>query len=276
MQQQIIIKHRHKTIISKQQNLYIINDMILGGYTGSGGGNGLSTPSQDASQLQHHSTVWCNFRGINPIRHPHTSIMHSQQPSHLGKPLALILMEDLHNLFDPDSLATLLLFLFIDSNEFNHSRLYTILRNISYHAPTREWIINALISIIRNADRPCCAAMTLERQNIQPKWLKLKVDAAFGFKSNTFILDGEENGGIGSIKINPQAAQQVVKNCLNLLFVLAKQFPRSFIPVFTEKKVGNTFCYVIQLKLLYNYLSFIIYLLLCCVLFYLIGKKSCF
>lgn len=177
--------------------------------------------------------------------------MHSQQPSHLGKPLALILMEDLHNLFDPDSLATLLLFLFIDSNEFNHSRLYTILRNISYHPPTREWIINALISIIRNADQPCCCtAMTFERSTttIQPKWLKLKVDAAFGFKSNTFILDGgeEDNSGggggggvVGSIKINPQAAQHIVKNCLNLLFVLAKQFPRSFIPVNTEKKVSR-------------------------------------
>lgn len=217
--------------------MYELQYDIIDGYTGSGNSNGLSTPSHDASQMQHHSTVWCNLRGINPIRHQHSSIMHSQQQSNLGKPLALILMEELNNLFDPDSLATLLLFLFIDSNEFNHNRLYTILRNISYHAPTREWIINALISIIKNADGPCCSAKTLDRPIIQPKWLKLKVDAAFGFKSNTFILDVENNGGLGSIKVNPQAAQQVVKNCLNLLFVLAKQFPRSFIPVFTEKRV---------------------------------------
>lgn len=220
------------------------NYVILYGHAGNGSGNGLSTPSHDHSHLHHHSTVWCNLRGINPIRHQNTSIMSSQQQSNSGKPLALILMEELNNLFDPDSLATLLLFLFIDNNDFNHNRLYSIIRNVCYHVPSREWIINALISIIRNADSPCGEKLAMDRTICQPKWLKLKVDAAFGFKSNTFIIDSDCNGGgTGSIKVNPQAAQQIVKNCLNLLFVLAKQFPRTFIPQLSDKKVNYYYIY---------------------------------
>lgn len=142
-------------------------------------------------------------------------------------------MEDLNNLPDPDTLSTLLLFLFIEDSKFSYTRLHRIIRNICYHVPIRNWIINALINIIEYATSSCLWSAGTEI--VQPQWLKLKVDAAFGFKSNTFILNKCQDDY--TISINPQASQQVVKNCLDILFALAKQFPKSFLPVSTERKV---------------------------------------
>ena len=52
-------------------------------------------------------------------------------------------------LLDPESLTCLLVLLFMNESTLNSSRLHRILRNLSYHNPTKQWIILALISILR-------------------------------------------------------------------------------------------------------------------------------
>ena len=52
-------------------------------------------------------------------------------------------------LLDPESLTCLLVLLFLNDSTLNASRLHRILRNLSYHNPTKQWIILALISILR-------------------------------------------------------------------------------------------------------------------------------
>ena len=52
-------------------------------------------------------------------------------------------------LLDPESLTCLLVLLFLNDSTLNAARLHRILRNLSYHNPTKQWIILALISILR-------------------------------------------------------------------------------------------------------------------------------
>ncbi|XP_066927721.1 E3 ubiquitin-protein ligase HUWE1-like isoform X2 [Clytia hemisphaerica] len=52
-------------------------------------------------------------------------------------------------LLDPESLTCLLVLLFLNDSTLNATRLHRILRNLSYHNPTKQWIILALISILR-------------------------------------------------------------------------------------------------------------------------------
>lgn len=44
-------------------------------------------------------------------------------------------------LLDHEGLTCLLVLLFVDEPRLNTTRLHRVLRNLSYHTPTREWII---------------------------------------------------------------------------------------------------------------------------------------
>jgi len=153
----------------------------------------------------------------------------------MGKPLALLMMEDENILLDPDSLATLLLFLFVEDQKVNSMRLHRVIRNLCHHEPTRDWIISALISIVQKTNEDN-ANFGAGQAGGKPEWLKLRVDAAFGYKSNIFLINRLYEGSARSISINPQAAQMIVRNCLDLLFVLAKHYPSSFVPFNREVK----------------------------------------
>ena len=52
------------------------------------------------------------------------------------------------HLLDHEALACLLVMLFVDEPRLNSARLHRVLRNLCYHAPTRAWVIRALLSIL--------------------------------------------------------------------------------------------------------------------------------
>jgi E3 ubiquitin-protein ligase HUWE1 len=54
------------------------------------------------------------------------------------------------HLLDHEALTCLLVLLFIDDSRLNTSRLHRVLRNLCYHAATRAWIINTLLSILHH------------------------------------------------------------------------------------------------------------------------------
>lgn len=149
------------------------------------------------------------------------------------KPFALVLMEDEEKLLGPDTLSTLLLFLFVDNPKINLSRLYRIIRYLCYHAATREWIIFTLINIIQNAND--LKQRYASEKMLNANWLNFKMDTAFGFRSKIFVKKHDNDF---YFTINPQAAHLVIKNTLDLLLVLAKHFPHSFVPVLPNKKVS--------------------------------------
>ena len=55
-------------------------------------------------------------------------------------------------LLDHEGLSCLLILLFIDDSKLNTTRLHRILRNLCYHAPTRDWVVKCLLSILEKAN----------------------------------------------------------------------------------------------------------------------------
>ena len=53
------------------------------------------------------------------------------------------------HLLDHEALTCLLVLLFMDEPKLNTTRLFRVLRNLCYHAPTRTWILRALLSILQ-------------------------------------------------------------------------------------------------------------------------------
>ena len=54
-------------------------------------------------------------------------------------------------LLDNEALSCLLILLFVDEPKLNVSRLHRVLRNLCNHIPTRQWIIQSLLSIMEKA-----------------------------------------------------------------------------------------------------------------------------
>ena len=132
-------------------------------------------------------------------------------------------------LLDHEGLSCLLILLFIDDTKLNTTRLHRILRNLCYHAPTRDWVIKCLLSILEKAN--CCTetsagggasaaeplALTSTtptpaklrkstskggstpgeppRGSSQTSWLNISMDAALGFRANVFQVQRPSNSG---------------------------------------------------------------------------------
>ena len=164
-------------------------------------------------------------------------------------------------LLDHEGLSCLLILLFIDDTKLNTTRLHRILRNLCYHAPTRDWVVKCLLSILEKAnmttdqqpqhtqlDTPTPAKIrksvggskeTKESRGAgQTSWLNISMDAALGFRANVFQVSraGQQagkkstSGGTASISVHPQAAPVVCRHTLDVLISLAKSFPIHFLP----------------------------------------------
>ncbi|KAJ8970022.1 hypothetical protein NQ314_001451 [Rhamnusium bicolor] len=160
-------------------------------------------------------------------------------------------------LLDHEGLACLLILLFTDDPHLNKLRLHRVIRNLCYHAPTREWIINALLSIIeksvhvqpddnlnkpsRKGPRPgpLTSKLLTDARHLQNggHWLTIRMEAALGCAANVFIVNKtvgkkcDKANGSTVISIHPQAAPIVCRNTLDLFTSLAKAFPSCLLPI---------------------------------------------
>merc|ERR1740123_222622 len=134
-------------------------------------------------------------------------------------------------LLDYEGLSCLLILLFIDDSKLNTNRLHRILRNLCYHAPTRDWVVKCLLSILEKANThstseavssllpaqvetpaasgsntPTPAKMrkslsgkaseSKETRGVgQPSWLNISMDAALGFRANVFQVQRSGHQG---------------------------------------------------------------------------------
>merc|ERR1719383_1019362 len=177
----------------------------MGGYTVSSGAPGRS--------------VWSRSIGRGGPGHQHSAAIIAAQTSAKFKGRQLL---------DHEGLSCLLILLFIDDAKLNTTRLHRILRNLCYHAPTRDWVIKCLLSILEKAN--CCtetgaagpaAADPLStaaashtpaklkkstskggqtpgeptRGSSQTSWLNISMDAALGFRANVFQVQRPSNAG---------------------------------------------------------------------------------
>ncbi|XP_018576077.1 E3 ubiquitin-protein ligase HUWE1 isoform X3 [Anoplophora glabripennis] len=160
-------------------------------------------------------------------------------------------------LLDHEGIACLLILLFTDDPHLNKLRLHRVIRNLCYHAPTREWIINALLSIIeksvhvqpddninkpsRKGPRPgpLTSKLLTDARHLQNggHWLTIRMEAALGCAANVFIVNKtigkkcDKSNGSSVISIHPQAAPIVCRNTLDLFTSLAKAFPSCLLPI---------------------------------------------
>ncbi|XP_018052863.1 PREDICTED: E3 ubiquitin-protein ligase HUWE1 isoform X6 [Atta colombica] len=161
-------------------------------------------------------------------------------------------------LLDHESMACLLVLLFVDEPKINTLRLHRVIRNLCYHGSTREWIVKALLSIMErsndenkdimadfsgkfkrkgllNAPMDLCSPKIFDQKNNTQSWLNISIDAALGCRANVFHIvrhagkKSERQGNI--IAIHPQAAPTVCRHTLELLISLAKSFPGYFVPI---------------------------------------------
>ena len=51
-------------------------------------------------------------------------------------------------LLDNEALSCLLILLFVEEPKLNTIRLHRVLRNLCYHIPTRQWVIQSLLAIM--------------------------------------------------------------------------------------------------------------------------------
>lgn len=131
------------------------------------------------------------------------------------------------HLLDHEALTCLLVLLFVDEPKLNTSRLHRVLRNLCYHAPTRAWIIRALLSMLQKTGEcttvssshlPVCSVVdnnkptttsksssapssqtdilstpssrhfSTSSERQQPAWLSISLDAALGCRANVFQM----------------------------------------------------------------------------------------
>lgn len=150
-------------------------------------------------------------------------------------------------LLDQESLASILVLLFIDDPNISTLRLYRVIRNLCFHLPTRKWIIKSLLSIIMRCNEESMehylepSANTRSKMSLRDddkvKWLKLRLDSALGGRANVFLKKFEKSLGNGSpLTIHPKASPTVCRHTLELLIFLAKSFPAHFLPA--KKALG--------------------------------------
>lgn len=152
-------------------------------------------------------------------------------------------------LLDQESLASILVLLFIDDPNISTLRLYRVIRNLCFHIPTRKWIIKSLLSIIVRCNEESMehylepivntrsSAKNQLRDDDKVKWLKLRLDSALGGRANVFLKKFEKSIGSASpLTIHPKASPTVCRHTLELLIFLAKSFPVHFLP--SKKLLG--------------------------------------
>ncbi|XP_013917131.1 PREDICTED: E3 ubiquitin-protein ligase HUWE1-like [Thamnophis sirtalis] len=164
-------------------------------------------------------------------------------------------------LLDHEALSCLLVLLFVDEPKLNTSRLHRVLRNLCYHAQTRNWVIRSLLSILQRSSeselcvetpkgtvapddkgkraakgcgadsRPLDLLHKMESKSSgQLSWLSVSMDAALGCRTNIFQIQRaggrkhtEKHAAAGStVHIHPQAAPVVCRHVLDTLIQLAK------------------------------------------------------
>ncbi len=147
-------------------------------------------------------------------------------------------------LLDHESLACLLVMLFIDDPRLNMSKLHRVVRNLCIHSPTRAWVIKALLCILEKVSgKPTDIAIpssghlaitdgsehkshhhhknskqtptskspitspspSHSSMVCQPSWLTMSIDGPFGSKTNVFtIMKPLNKKSLSQSKLTPQ------------------------------------------------------------------------
>lgn len=117
----------------EERNRHVQEHMFRGS-----GGTSLSSILRNTARIGSrlmHSSSWNTGWNLRP------SSSGQQVTASTSKPRG-------RQLLDHEAMTCLLVLLFVDEPKLNTTRLHRVLRYLCHHAPTREWVIKALLSII--------------------------------------------------------------------------------------------------------------------------------
>lgn len=177
---------------------------------------------------------------------------------------------------DQEALASLLVMLFIDAPKFNVLRFQRVIRNLCFHAPTRRWIIGALLAIMERTAEIVDLASTKKVSSVSPGHDQMESINSIGrgrrgqmtSSSSTSTaadvscskkpierpmwLNIRLDPALGSranvfiyssntkkLLLHPQAANSTCRHALELLTLLAKTFAAYFMPT-TKDDASST------------------------------------
>ncbi|KAG8199864.1 hypothetical protein JTE90_015857 [Oedothorax gibbosus] len=164
-------------------------------------------------------------------------------------------------LLDCEALACLIVLLFVDEPLLNTGRLHRVLRNLCHYAPTRDWVVKSLLSVLERTSHYQADDTTHRHKKLksdsstggksdstrasQPSWLSISLDGALGSRTNVFQIrrlttarranERQNPSNIWSstvplVSIHPLASLTICKHILDTLISLAKSFPVHFLP----------------------------------------------
>lgn len=162
-------------------------------------------------------------------------------------------------LLDSEALTCLMILLFVQDQRLNIARLHRVLRNLSYHQQTRQWIVQSMLSIIERSrlsdetsrnnglaltdskkspsKKDSVSGQETNKVNHSSSWLSISMDAALGCRASVFAVPKLPNSKSAvtpvsgrCINIHSQAAPAVCRHMLETLITLAKSFPQHFFP----------------------------------------------
>ncbi|UXI19882.1 hypothetical protein NH340_JMT05825 [Sarcoptes scabiei] len=161
------------------------------------------------------------------------------------------------HLLDFDGLASVMILLFLNENVINVIRLQRLIKNLCYHQQSRQWVIQSLLEIIKNAiysadNKSHFIKPEQSNRNFSEKqmvsWNSIYINSSFGSKTKVFCandIDRDTNKlspsvNSYSIIIHPQVSFFVCKNVLDMMIILAKTFPDQFIHNIVSTKKNST------------------------------------
>lgn len=174
-----------------------------------------------------------------------TRLIRSRDPRRLGIKRSAIPHLPVKNSLDSESLTCLLVIIFINDSNIQQPKLHRILKNVSNHRGTRNWLTSTLIDIIKRTSEVNVNSLS---ESTLPEWLSLKLEASLGTRHCVFHLDQKSD----SIAIHSQAAAYICRSTLDCLIYLAKCFPRHFVTA-PDKKENAPFFWDLLLRLEQNY-----------------------
>ena len=130
-------------------------------------------------------------------------------------------------LLDHKSLSAILVLMFVNDPKIVWSRLHRILRNLSFHEPTRLWIVQSMLSILQRT--AMTGPLPGDCKQIPLSWLSITLEAALGCRANMFELSKQADDS-HTVTVNSQAAPVVCSHILDCLTSLSRTFNCHFLP----------------------------------------------
>lgn len=206
-------------------------------YAARGGGSTANRRQVGRMRLRTHNggeAHWLSDAGLRPSAWSRAATGSSAEFSRTAD-IDSSLKASARPILDFEGLSCLLVLYFLNTPAINIGRVQRIFRNICHHAPTREWVFDAIMSMLKKADDSKTHESKRTYSTIKPNWLNVSIDAALGCRANVFQLlpkqvKKAQTAQSPLITIHPQAAQLVCANLLDCLMLMAKHFPEQFVP----------------------------------------------